>query len=91
LALRDLPCDRFQIDEAWSFVYAKQKNVPAEMVGTLAAARARSSLETVLRATPVILDVERIEQPSTRAETTAARSERLRTFAILSAILERQG
>ena len=27
--LRDLPCKRIQCDEIWSFVYAKQKNVPA--------------------------------------------------------------
>lgn len=27
-ALRDLPCKRIQCDEIWSFVYAKQKNVP---------------------------------------------------------------
>ena len=27
-ALRDLPCKRVQVDEIWSFVYAKQKNVP---------------------------------------------------------------
>ena len=26
-ALRDLPCQRIQVDEAWSFVYAKAKNV----------------------------------------------------------------
>ena len=26
--LRDLPCKRLQLDEIWSFVYAKQKNVP---------------------------------------------------------------
>jgi IS1 family transposase len=26
-ALRDLPCKRIQMDEIWSFVYAKQKNV----------------------------------------------------------------
>lgn len=26
--LRDLPCKRVQCDEIWSFVYAKQKNVP---------------------------------------------------------------
>jgi len=25
--LRDLPCKRVQVDEIWSFVYAKQKNV----------------------------------------------------------------
>ena len=27
-ALRNLPCKRLQFDEIWSFVYAKQKNVP---------------------------------------------------------------
>ena len=26
-ALRDLPCRRIQVDEVWSFIYAKQKNV----------------------------------------------------------------
>ena len=26
--LRDLPCERIQCDEIWSFCYAKQKNVP---------------------------------------------------------------
>jgi IS1 family transposase len=26
--LRDLPCERVQCDEIWSFVYAKQKNLP---------------------------------------------------------------
>ena len=26
-ALRDLPCKRIQVDEIWSFIYAKQKNV----------------------------------------------------------------
>src|SRR6185312_4909831 len=26
-ALRDLPCKRLQLDEIWSFVYAKQRNV----------------------------------------------------------------
>ena len=26
--LRDLPCRRIQVDEAWAFVYAKEKNVP---------------------------------------------------------------
>jgi len=29
-ALRDLPCKRLQLDEIWSFVYAKQKNAPAD-------------------------------------------------------------
>ena len=33
-ALRDLPCKRLQVDEIWSFVYAKEKNVPAEKKGT---------------------------------------------------------
>ena len=28
-ALRDLPCKRVQVDEIWSFTYAKQKNVAA--------------------------------------------------------------
>jgi IS1 family transposase len=32
-ALRDLPCKRIQCDEIWSFVGAKQKNVPAERQG----------------------------------------------------------
>ena len=27
-ALRDLPCKRIQVDEIWSFCYAKEKNVP---------------------------------------------------------------
>ncbi len=27
-ALRNLPCERVQVDEVWSFVYAKEKNVP---------------------------------------------------------------
>ena len=27
-ALRDLPCRRIQVDEIWSFIYAKEKNVP---------------------------------------------------------------
>ncbi len=26
-ALRDLPCERIQVDEIWSFIYAKDKNV----------------------------------------------------------------
>ena len=26
--LRNLPCTRIQVDEAWSFIYAKEKNVP---------------------------------------------------------------
>ncbi|HXO29143.1 MAG TPA: hypothetical protein VOA80_17470 [Thermoanaerobaculia bacterium] len=33
--LRDLPCNRIQINEAWSFVYSKQKNVPAHREGEL--------------------------------------------------------
>jgi hypothetical protein len=28
-ALRDLPCKRLQLDEIWSSVYAKKKNVAA--------------------------------------------------------------
>src|SRR3954447_12707603 len=32
-ALRDLPCQRIQCDEIWSFVYAKDKNVPADKRG----------------------------------------------------------
>jgi IS1 family transposase len=32
--LRDLPCKRLQVDEIWSFVYAKAKNVPQAMQGT---------------------------------------------------------
>lgn len=31
--LRDLPCKRLQADEIWSFVYSKQKNVPADKKG----------------------------------------------------------
>ncbi len=31
--LRDLPCKRVQVDEIWSFCYAKQKNVPADKRG----------------------------------------------------------
>ena len=31
--LRNLKCRRVQCDEIWSFVYAKQKNVPAEHAG----------------------------------------------------------
>lgn len=30
-ALRNLPCKRVQVDEIWSFVYAKQRNVPNGM------------------------------------------------------------
>ncbi|MDD5585760.1 MAG: IS1 family transposase [Alphaproteobacteria bacterium] len=31
--LRDLPCKRLQVDEIWSFVYAKAKNVPEDKRG----------------------------------------------------------
>jgi hypothetical protein len=31
--MRDLECQRLEIDEIWTFVYAKKKNVPAEMKG----------------------------------------------------------
>jgi len=31
--LRNLPCKRIQADEIWSFVYAKQRNVPQDMRG----------------------------------------------------------
>jgi IS1 family transposase len=31
--LRDLPCKRIQVDEIWSFVGMKQKNVPEERKG----------------------------------------------------------
>jgi IS1 family transposase len=31
--LRDLPCKTIEADEIWSFVYAKQKNVPEELRG----------------------------------------------------------
>ncbi len=30
---RDLPCKRVQVDEIWSFVYSKQKNVPESKEG----------------------------------------------------------
>lgn len=30
---RDLPCKRVQVDEIWSFVYSKQRNVPPEFEG----------------------------------------------------------
>lgn len=33
-ALRNLPCRRIQCDEIWSFVGAKQRNVPEEIRGT---------------------------------------------------------
>ncbi len=32
-AFRNLPCKRLQLDEIWSFVYAKQKNVPERKRG----------------------------------------------------------
>ena len=31
--LRNLPCKRIQVDEFWSFCYAKAKNVPMEKQG----------------------------------------------------------
>jgi IS1 family transposase len=31
--MRDLPCNRLQCDEIWSFVYSKAKNVPTEHKG----------------------------------------------------------
>jgi hypothetical protein len=31
--MTDLPCERIQADEIWSFVYSKQKNVPEEKRG----------------------------------------------------------
>ncbi len=31
--MRDLPCQRVECDEIWSFVYAKKKNVPADKQG----------------------------------------------------------
>jgi IS1 family transposase len=31
--LRNLPCKRLQVDEIWSFVYSKAKNVPADKAG----------------------------------------------------------
>lgn len=33
--LRNLPCKRIQVDEIWSFCYAKQKNVPLEYQGVI--------------------------------------------------------
>ncbi|TAJ96850.1 MAG: IS1 family transposase, partial [Candidatus Manganitrophaceae bacterium] len=33
--LRNLPCQRIQCDEIWSFCYAKEKNVPEELQGKL--------------------------------------------------------
>lgn len=32
--LRNLPCQRIQCDEVWSFCYAKEKNVPESLKGT---------------------------------------------------------
>lgn len=34
-SLRGLPCKRLQLDEIWSFVYAKEKNVPNDKKGEL--------------------------------------------------------
>lgn len=31
--MRNLPCRRLQCDEAWSFVYAKAKNIPEKHKG----------------------------------------------------------
>ncbi len=31
--LRNLPCQRVQCDEIWSFVYAKERNIPKELQG----------------------------------------------------------
>ena len=31
--LRNLPCQRIQCDEIWSFVYAKEQNIPKELQG----------------------------------------------------------
>ena len=33
--MRDLPCKRVQADEIWSFVYAKQQNLPEQLKGEL--------------------------------------------------------
>jgi hypothetical protein len=33
-ALQDLPCKVLEVDEIWSFCYAKQKNVPEQFKGT---------------------------------------------------------
>jgi len=33
-AMQDLPCQRIQCDEIWSYSYAKQKNVPEQHQGT---------------------------------------------------------
>jgi hypothetical protein len=32
-AMRNLGCERLQVDEIWSFVYSKQKNVPRDKRG----------------------------------------------------------
>lgn len=32
-AFRNLSCKKLQLDEIWSFVYAKEKNVPSNMQG----------------------------------------------------------
>ena len=32
-AMRNLPCQKLQVDEIWSFCYAKEKNVPHEKQG----------------------------------------------------------
>jgi hypothetical protein len=32
-AMRNLHCERLQCDEIWSFCYAKEKNVPADVKG----------------------------------------------------------
>jgi IS1 family transposase len=32
--MRDLPCQRIEVDEIWAFCYAKERNVPAEKRGT---------------------------------------------------------
>ncbi|MDQ3620293.1 MAG: IS1 family transposase [Actinomycetota bacterium] len=31
--MKDLPCERLQVDEIWSFVYAKKRNVPDDRKG----------------------------------------------------------
>src|ERR1700687_6437809 len=31
--LRELGCKRLQVDEIWSFIYAKQKNLPQDRLG----------------------------------------------------------
>src|SRR3990172_940990 len=31
--LRNLPCKRIQVDEIWSFCYAKEKNLPPDLKG----------------------------------------------------------